>query len=138
MLHHHHYDHSRHGIFIRLTGNVSSFAIQRLYEKQQTSENSQTVNMYHNFYIKSKDNTVICMPGYTAGHLDAYSASRMVPKAHMGHLVPCSAAAAAAADLSKKSGWLQHVRKPIELLHRVHLFLFDLSYAENPNPDGAL
>lgn len=55
--------------------------------------------MYHNFSIKSKDNTVICVPGCTAGHLDAYSATCMVPKAHMGHLVPCSAAA----DLSKSS-----------------------------------
>lgn len=42
----------------------------------------------HDFLLLILDNAVICEPGTTRSHLDAFS--NAVPKAHTGHLVHCS------------------------------------------------
>lgn len=65
-------------------------------------ENSQIVKTKHNLYISSLNNTVICAPGYTTGHLDSCSVALCVPKAHMGHLVSCSAATESPSCLMNK------------------------------------
>lgn len=95
-----------------------------LYENRQinkinpVSENSQIVKTKHNLYISSLNNTVICAPGYTTGHLDSCSVALSVPKAHMGHLVSCSAATESPSCLVNK-GMLRYNTSEYLLNHRL-------------------
>lgn len=112
-------------------------------------DTSQIVKTYHNLYIKSLGASVICVPRFTTGHLDACSVAFTVPKKknHIGHLVSCSAATdspqkANLALSEQETGRLKYIRKPLFswewwTVRRIDLFCFTLKLYSFRGTDGA-